>query len=78
MQGSDSGKSILVSDPNSVPAKAFTKASKLVAGRVSIIASEIKDQEKAESSNKETSPERNSGDTSGKMESQNAAQRSAH
>jgi ATP-binding protein involved in chromosome partitioning len=75
MQGSDSGKSILVSDPNSLPANAFTKASKLVAGRVSIIASEIKDQEKAESSNKQTSPEGNSGDTSGKMESHNAAQR---
>ena len=74
MQGSDSGKSILVSDPNSLPANAFTKASKLVAGRVSIIASEIKDQEKAESENKQTSVESNPGDTSGKMESHNAAQ----
>ena len=75
MQGSDTGNSIIVSDPNSSPADAFTKVSKLVAGRVSIIASEIKDQEESESRDKQVSLDSNPGDISDKMQSHNAAQR---
>ena len=75
MQGSDTGNSIIVSDPNSSPADAFTKVSKLVAGRVSIIASEMKDQEESESRNKQVSLDSNPGDISDKMQSHNAAQR---
>ena len=75
MQGSDTGNSIIVSDPNSSPADAFTKVSKLVAGRVSIIASEIKDQEESESRDKQVSLDSNPGDISDKMQSHNAPQR---
>ena len=48
MQGSDTGKSVIISDPESSQTKSFLKISKLVAGRVSVLAAEIQDQEKAE------------------------------
>jgi len=48
MQGSDTGKSVIISDPESSQTKSFLKISKLVAGRVSVLAAEMQDQEKYE------------------------------
>src|ERR671923_1801685 len=47
-EGSDIGKPAVVSEPESMQAHAFTKAAKMVAGRISIIAAEMKAQEQAE------------------------------
>lgn len=41
MESSDTGKPILISNPQSTQAQAFIKVSKTIAGRVSILASEI-------------------------------------
>ena len=49
-EGSDIGKPAVLSSPNSLQAQAFTKAAKLIAGRISIIATEIKAQENSEAS----------------------------
>jgi ATP-binding protein involved in chromosome partitioning len=49
-EGSDIGKPAVLSSPNSLQAQAFTKAAKLIAGRISIIATEIKAQENSETS----------------------------
>jgi ATP-binding protein involved in chromosome partitioning len=49
-EGSDIGKPAVLSNPNSLQAQAFTKAAKLIAGRISIIATEIKAQENSETS----------------------------
>jgi ATP-binding protein involved in chromosome partitioning len=46
MKGSDSGVSVLISEPTSEYAQAFNKISKITAGRISVIASELMDQEK--------------------------------
>src|ERR671922_1449933 len=48
MEGSDIGKPAVVSEPESMQAHAFSKAAKMVAGRISIIAAEMKAQEQAE------------------------------
>lgn len=50
MEGSDAGKPTVVSEPESTQSLAFTKAAKLVAGRISIIATEMQVQEQAEAS----------------------------
>jgi ATP-binding protein involved in chromosome partitioning len=47
-EGSDIGKPTVLSQPETVQAHAFTKAAKLIAGRISIIAAEIKAQEQYE------------------------------
>jgi ATP-binding protein involved in chromosome partitioning len=47
-EGSDIGKPAVVSEPESMQAHAFSKAAKTVAGRISIIAAEMKAQEQAE------------------------------
>jgi ATP-binding protein involved in chromosome partitioning len=47
-EGSDIGKPAVVSEPESMQAHAFTKTAKTVAGRISIIAAEMKAQEQAE------------------------------
>ncbi len=47
-EGSDVGKPSVVSEPESVQSQAFTKAAKVIAGRISIIAVEMKAQEEAE------------------------------
>ncbi len=47
-EGSDTGKPAVLSEPESVQGNAFTKAAKLVAGRISIIAAEMRAQEQAE------------------------------
>ncbi|HKU50608.1 MAG TPA: Mrp/NBP35 family ATP-binding protein [Nitrososphaera sp.] len=44
-EGSDVGKPAVISDPESMQAHAFSKAAKLVAGRISIIAAEMRNQE---------------------------------
>ena len=56
MQGSDTGKPVIISDPESIQTKSFLKISKLVAGRVSVLASEMKDQEQYE--DKQENPEK--------------------
>jgi len=47
-EGSDTGKPAVVSEPESTQANAFSKAAKVVAGRISIIAAEMKAQEESE------------------------------
>jgi ATP-binding protein involved in chromosome partitioning len=47
-QGSDSGKPTVLVEPDSFQAQSFEKAAKMVAGRISIIASEMRAQEEAE------------------------------
>jgi len=47
-EGSDIGKPAVVSEPESMQAHAFSKAAKMIAGRISIIAAEMKAQEQAE------------------------------
>ena len=54
MHGSDIGKPVIISDPESRQTKSFLKISKLVAGRVSVLATEMQDQEQYEEK-KETS-----------------------
>jgi ATP-binding protein involved in chromosome partitioning len=44
MQGSDEGKSIIISQPNSEYSQAFYKISKITAGRISVAALELQDQ----------------------------------
>lgn len=58
MQGSDIGKPVIISDPQSTQTKSFLKISKLVAGRVSVLAAEMQDQEQYEEK-KETSEHNN-------------------
>src|SRR5688572_24067044 len=45
MKGSDTGTSVIISEPTSEYAQAFYKISKITAGRISVIASELMDQE---------------------------------
>jgi ATP-binding protein involved in chromosome partitioning len=49
-EGSDTGNPSVVSEPESVQSHAFTKAAKVIAGRISIIAAEMQAQEQAEAS----------------------------
>src|SRR5574341_1055459 len=46
--GSDTGKPTVLSEPESFQAQSFEKAAKTIAGRISIIASEMRAQEEAE------------------------------
>jgi ATP-binding protein involved in chromosome partitioning len=48
MEGSDTGKPIILSEPDSIQANAFTNVAKTVAGRISVIAAELKALEEAE------------------------------
>src|SRR5919106_561406 len=48
-ESSDVGKPTVISEPESVQSHAFTKAAKLIAGRISILAAEMKAQEQSES-----------------------------
>jgi ATP-binding protein involved in chromosome partitioning len=57
-EGSDIGKPTVLSQPETVQAHAFTKAAKLIAGRISIIAAEIKAQEQPDTqTNQQTKEE---------------------
>lgn len=48
MTGSDTGKPTVLSEPESFQAQSFDKAAKMIAGRISIIAAEMRIQEEAE------------------------------
>ncbi len=48
MEGSDFGKPVVISDPESMQAHTFSKVAKVIAGKVSIIAAEIRSQEGSE------------------------------
>ena len=48
MTGSDMGEPVTLSEPGSVQANAFTNVAKTVAGRISVIAAEIKATDDAE------------------------------
>jgi ATP-binding protein involved in chromosome partitioning len=45
MEGSDKGKPVIVSDPNSIQANALRKMASITAGRISVIAAELKSNE---------------------------------
>jgi ATP-binding protein involved in chromosome partitioning len=47
-ESSDIGKPTIISEPDSIQSQVFTKAAKLIAGRISILASEIQAQEQSE------------------------------
>jgi len=57
MQGSDEGKSIIISDPNSEYSTAFSKLAKITAGRISVVASELMDQDAEGKEEKRLSPQ---------------------
>jgi ATP-binding protein involved in chromosome partitioning len=48
MEGSDQGKPITISEPESVQSHAFVNVAKSVAGRISVIAKEMNAEEKNE------------------------------
>src|SRR6476646_10361230 len=48
MEGSDFGKPVVISNPESMQAHIFSKVAKVIAGKVSIIAAEIRSQEDSE------------------------------
>ena len=48
MEGSDTGRPVLVTDPNSTHGEAFMSAAKNVAARCSILASQLKEEMSAE------------------------------
>src|SRR6476660_9869153 len=48
MQGSDEGRSIIISQPNSEYSQVFHKIAKITAGRISVVALELQDQEEKE------------------------------
>ena len=50
-EGSDAGKPSVVSEPESMQSYAFTKAAKLIAGRISIIADEMRKVQEEEENN---------------------------
>src|SRR5919107_4161099 len=54
MHGSDIGKPVIISDPESAQTKSFLKISKLVAGRVSVLAAEMQAQEQYEEKQENT------------------------
>jgi ATP-binding protein involved in chromosome partitioning len=45
MEGSDIGNPVTISEPNSMQSLAFSKVAKMMAGRISIIAADIREQE---------------------------------
>jgi ATP-binding protein involved in chromosome partitioning len=45
MEGSDTGRPVTVSEPNSMQSLAFSKVAKTIAGRISILAAEMREQE---------------------------------
>src|ERR671932_2346768 len=47
-ESSDIGKPTIISEPDSIQSQVFTKAAKLIAGRISVLASEIQAQEQSE------------------------------
>jgi ATP-binding protein involved in chromosome partitioning len=66
MAGSDIGKSVIISDPDSIHSYVFSKIAKAIAGRISVIAAEMRVQEAAESNQSGV------GDSFSQAETQNA------
>jgi ATP-binding protein involved in chromosome partitioning len=58
MENSDLGKPSVVSEPESVQAQAFTQSAKTIAGRISILAAEMKAQEETQNQTTEQAKER--------------------
>jgi ATP-binding protein involved in chromosome partitioning len=57
MSGSDTGKPIMISNPDSPSSVAFRNAAKNIAGQCSILALKLKEEMAAENKNDETAPE---------------------
>jgi ATP-binding protein involved in chromosome partitioning len=67
MTGSDTGKSVVISAPDSMNSLVFSKVAKTIAGRISVIATEMRAQQETESE------QSNSHNSSSQAESQNAS-----
>ena len=67
MKGSDIGKPVIISQPDSIHSHAFSKVAKMVAGRISIIAAEMRTQQEAKSDQREST------NSSSQVETHNAA-----
>jgi ATP-binding protein involved in chromosome partitioning len=67
MTGSDTGKSVVISAPDSMNSLVFSKVAKTIAGRISVIATEMRAQQEIESE------QSNSNNSSSQTESQNAS-----
>lgn len=67
MTGSDIGKSVVISAPDSMNSLVFSKVAKTIAGRISVIATEMRAQQEAESE------QSNSNNSSSQTEAQNAS-----
>jgi ATP-binding protein involved in chromosome partitioning len=59
MHGSEIGKPIIISDPESAQTKSLLKIAKLVAGRVSVLALEMQEQEESENNKDKENSEQN-------------------
>jgi len=67
MTGSDIGKSVVISAPDSMNSLIFSKVAKTIAGRISVIATEMRAQQETESE------QSNSNNSSSQTEAQNAS-----
>jgi ATP-binding protein involved in chromosome partitioning len=67
MTGSDIGKSVVISAPDSMNSLVFSKVAKTIAGRISVIATEMRAQQETESE------QSNSNNSSSQTEAQNAS-----
>jgi ATP-binding protein involved in chromosome partitioning len=67
MTGSDTGKSVVISAPESMNSLVFSKVAKTIAGRISVIATEMRAQQETESE------QSNSNNSSSQTESPNAS-----
>lgn len=67
MTGSDIGKSVVISAPDSMNSLVFSKVAKTIAGRISVIATEMRAQEETESE------QSTSNNSSSQTEAQNAS-----
>lgn len=67
MTGSDIGKSVVISAPDSMNSLVFSKVAKTIAGRISVIATEMRAQQETESE------QPNSNNSSSQTEAQNAS-----
>ena len=67
MTGSDTGKSVVISAPDSMNSLVFSKVAKTIAGRISVIATEMRAQQETESE------QSNSNNSSSQTEAQNAS-----
>jgi ATP-binding protein involved in chromosome partitioning len=67
MTGSDIGKSVVISAPDSMNSLVFSKVARTIAGRISVIATEMRAQQETESE------QSNSNNSSSQTEAQNAS-----